>query len=382
VTAVELGAGPAAEPGLARHVMSARRSGRLRAATGPLPADVFVIAVPTPVALDHSPDLGAVVAAGDAIARYLAPGNLVVLESTCPPGTTRRLADRLAELRPDLVVGGEGRGAVDVAYCPERVLPGRALTELVENDRVVGGLTPRAAARAAALYGAFCRGRIRQTDALTAELVKLAENAHRDVNLAFANELARVAHRYGADPYEVVELANCHPRVQILTPGPGVGGHCVAVDPWFLVAAAPAEARLMRTAREVNDEQPEWVVSRVEEAVEGLRSGAPVQVALLGLAFKADVDDLRASPAVAVARLLASAHPAAVFLAVDPYVVGLPPELAELGNVRPVTLGVALDRAQAIVVLTDHKEFGGAVAEALALDSRPVIDARGLTRLS
>ena len=280
----------------------------------PEPADAFLIAVPTPfkggaggagaARGDPEPDLSHVEAAARAIAPVLERGNLVVLESTIPVGTTERLSGWLAEARPDLAFPHQAGDACDVhvAHCPERVLPGQVLQELVANDRVIGGVTPACAEAARALYESFVKGECLLTSARTAELCKLTENASRDVGIGFANEMSLVCEALGVNPWELIELANRHPRVNILKPGPGVGGHCIAVDPWFIVHSAPEAARLIRTAREVNDAKPGHVVARVRAKAERFRDPA---IACFGLAFKADIDDLRESPALGIVEALA-----------------------------------------------------------------------------
>jgi UDP-N-acetyl-D-mannosaminuronic acid dehydrogenase len=379
VDAVNRGEAPFVEPGLAVTVAGAVSQGSLRAQAEVPEAQVYVVAVPTPLGPDGGADLACVDAAADAIAPRLGPGALVVLESTSPPGTTRHLADRLIAARPDLAPRAGGP-LVHVAHCPERVLPGRAMTELAENDRVIGGVTPACARRAREVYATFCRGAILLTDALTAELSKLVENAYRDVNIAFANEIAAIADALGADVWRLIELANHHPRVDILQPGPGVGGHCIAVDPWFLVGAAPAQARLIRTAREVNDAQPGLVVDRVLAAVGSLAGprGAAPRVAALGLAFKPDIDDLRESPAVEVVGRLATAVPEASIDVVEPHVAALPPALAAYPNVALAGLEQAVRRADVVLLLVDHTEFSGVDRAALAATT--VVDTRGLWR--
>ena len=285
VESVNRGQAPFVEEGLGQALADVVAQGRLRA-QGTTPwAEVYVIAVPTPVTgPEHHADLSFVEEACRAIAPRLTGGELIVLESTCPPGTTARMAQDLLGERPDLSLDGAGgRPVIHVAHCPERVLPGRIMEEMVSNDRIIGGLTTRATQMAAEVYSTFCRGELLLTDATTAEMAKLAENSFRDVNIAFANELATVCDRLGVDVWELIDLANRHPRVNILRPGPGVGGHCIAVDPWFLISAVPEQARLMSTAREVNDARPAQVIEQVVEAVEGL--DAPV-VAALGLAFQ------------------------------------------------------------------------------------------------
>lgn len=381
VASVDRGEVPFVEPDLGEALAAAVAGGRLRASTAMPEADVYVIAVPTPFRPDRTADLSFVDCAADAVAPRLRGGELVVLESTSPPGATRHLADRLLAARPDLSLDGAAGPVLHVAHCPERVLPGRVLHELVTNDRVVGGLTPAAAERARDLYALFCTGEIVLTDAVTAETAKLAENASRDVGIAFANELAAVCDRLGVDVWELRAIANRHPRVDILRPGPGVGGHCIAVDPWFLVAAAPEESRLIRTAREVNDARPDAVVDRVLAAVADV---AAPRVAALGLAFKADIDDLRESPArCVVGRLadrLAERSPAARVAVVEPHVDALPAELAARPNVTLTGLADAVAGADAVVLLVDHAEFLAADRAALGLDRAVVVDTRGVWR--
>lgn len=350
VTCVNEGRAPFVEPGLAVALADARASGRLCATSTAPVADAYIIAVPTPVHADNSPDLSLVRTAAQQLAGVLTPGTLVILESTSPPGTTQRLADWLAAARPDL-----DPDDLDIAYCPERVLPGQIMREVVHNDRVVGGLTPRAAQRAAALYERFCRGTVLQTDALTAEMTKLVENSYRDVNIAFANELSLICDTVGVDVWTLIELANRHPRVNILRPGPGVGGHCIAVDPWFIVAADPPNARLIATARTVNDHKPHYVVERIVRAA-GSADGP--RIALLGLTFKPNVDDLRQSPALQIAVRVATERPDADVVVVEPYVDTLPPVLAALPNVRLTTLQDALPGSRCVALLVDHDEFG------------------------
>lgn len=357
VEAVNRGDVPFVEPDLATYVAGAVKHGTLRATTIPEPADAFIIAVPTPFKDDHEPDLSYIRAAADAIAPQLSGGELVVLESTSPPGATQQMADWILASRPDLSLDGSGgRPEIHVAHCPERVLPGRVMIELVTNDRVVGGLTPEAAERAKELYAAFCQGEILLTDAKTAEMTKLVENTYRDVNIAFANELSLIADKLDVDVWELIRLANHHPRVNILQPGPGVGGHCIAVDPWFIVDAAPEEATIIRTAREVNELKPRWVVEKIRDAV-GDR--ANVTIAALGLAFKPDIDDLRESPARRIVADLADHCPTASIRVVEPHVAQLPPELANRRNVELSTLERALAEADVVVILVGHTAFAG-----------------------
>lgn len=340
------------EPELDSLVTAAVTGGRLRAVTHPEPADAFVIAVPTPVAEGHTPDLSHVESAARSIAPVLQAGNLVILESTSPVGTTERLSQLLAAERPDLSFPHQvgDHAAIHVAYCPERILPGRMITELVENDRIIGGLSPACSSAAEALYHVFVRGALIHTSARCAEMVKLTENAFRDVNIAFANELSKVCDRLGVDVWEAISLANHHPRVNILKPGPGVGGHCIAVDPWFIIHGAPDATPLMRTAREVNDSKPDYVVAQVLE-----RMPAPATVACFGLAYKADTDDLRESPAVDVVDRLATIATGEI-LVVEPNIDRLPAALDNRG-IRLCSVEEALEAADMAVLLVDHQAF-------------------------
>lgn len=359
------------EPDLEAMVKSAVQGGYLRATTTPEPADAFVIAVPTPVSKDHSPDLSYVEAAANSIAPVLKKGDLVVLESTSPVGTVEMLSQNLAMTRPDLTFPhGAGEDAdILMAYCPERIIPGRMMTELVENDRIIGGLSDASVKAATALYQTFVRGKLVATGGRTAEMVKLTENAFRDVNIAFANELSKICDRFGIDPWEVVELANHHPRVNILNPGPGVGGHCIAVDPWFIVHAAQELAPLMRTAREVNDSKPHYVVEQVA------RLAKPGDtIACLGLAYKADTDDLRESPAIEVVEELA-ARGLGPLLAVEPNIEDLPVRLVDAG-IDHAALPAALERADVVLLLVDHREFKE--LDMALLDGKRVYDSRGI----
>jgi UDP-N-acetyl-D-mannosaminuronic acid dehydrogenase len=350
------------EPELDILVKSAVQSGNLSAAMEPAAADVFIIAVPTPVRPDKTPDLTAVEAAVEAIAPLVRPGNLVILESTCPVGTTERLvAGRLRRH------GAAIEDGVHVAHCPERVLAGNILAELVQNDRIVGGVDEASTAAAMEFYRSFVSGNVLATTAATAEMTKLTENTYRDVNIALANELSIVCDRLGVDVWEVIELANRHPRVDILRPGPGVGGHCIAVDPWFLVAQAPEQARLIRTAREVNDAKPEWVLAKVRQAAE--RFGRPT-IACLGLTFKANVDDVRESPAMLIAKRVRDEKIGLV--------VACEPNLRTCPGFELVSLDQAIEQADIILLLVDHREFKA--LEPSRLQQKVVIDTRGLLR--
>ena len=358
------------EPDLDVLVRAAVQSGNLRAATRPEPSEVFIVAVPTPfhVKADGSrvPDLSYVESAARSIAAVVQRGNLVILESTSPVGTTEKIK---AWLEDELAKLGRKVDGLLYAHCPERILPGQMLKELVSNDRIAGGLTPEASRKAKELYRCFCTADIVETDARTAEMAKLTENAFRDVNIAFANELSLVCDKLGINVWELIKLANRHPRVKILQPGPGVGGHCIAVDPWFIVDSAPKEARLMRTAREVNDGKPDWVIGKVREAAAGLPNPS---VACLGLAFKANIDDLRESPSVEIAAHLAGEG--FKVLAVEPHVRELPKALQSKADL--VGLEEALEKADILLLLVDHNAFKA--VPAARLKGKRVIDTRGI----
>ena len=368
------------EPELDMIVHSAVTEGFLRATTKPEQADAFLIAVPTPFKGDHEPDVSYVRSAAESIAPVLRVGNLVVLESTSPVGTTGQMVQWLAAARPDLRFPLPGVDEVDVnvAYCPERVLPGHVVHELVENDRIIGGLTPQCSERAVALYRTFVKGDLLVTNARTAEMCKLTENSFRDVNIAFANELSVICDKLGIDVWDLIRLANRHPRVNILQPGAGVGGHCIAVDPWFIVDKSPSEARLIRAAREVNDGKPGWVVSKVAEQIQELaaagRDPSTLTIALMGLAFKPNIDDLRESPALHIAETLTQATKAR-FLIVEPNVSELP---ASLRGHALVSAQEAVADADITVLLVAHKEFV-AIAGTLT-GGKSVIDAVGLLK--
>jgi UDP-N-acetyl-D-mannosaminuronic acid dehydrogenase len=356
--------------GLLHHVV---REGKLRASTAPESADVFVIAVPTPFQDGHVPDLSYVEAASRSVAPHIEPGNLVVLESTVPPGATEQMVSWILEERPDLEPPGAGDSSFYAAHCPERVLPGRIIVELVENDRAVGGVTEESSAVAKRFYQSFVRGECVTTTARTAELAKLAENAYRDVNIAFANELSMIADRLDVDPWELISLANRHPRVNILQPGPGVGGHCIAVDPWFIVHAAPEESQFIRASRETNLRKTDWVVERAGRAIKDLPVDA--RVACLGLAYKPDVEDLRESPAVEVTLRLAERFPGRI-LAVEPHVDALPAELGGRG-VKLVDLDEALESGVLQILLVPHRVYRERLR---SLPGDLCLDFTGLTR--
>ncbi len=346
--------------------------GHLRAATEIAPADVFVIAVPTPFADDRSPNIGYVLKAATSIAAVLKAGDTVILESTSPVGTTEKVRDLLAKLRPDLRAPGLGDGAdYAVAYCPERVLPGRILVELIDNDRVIGGITPRCARKALSFYRRFVRGACVTTNSRAAEMTKLTENAFRDVNIAFANELSLVADTMGVDVWEVIRLANRHPRVNILQPGPGVGGHCIAVDPWFLVSADPRNTPLIRTAREVNDGKTDHVIARAAAMIE---ANPRVPVACMGLAFKANIDDFRESPALKVAAALAQRFGSRVRI-VEPYIAKIPDAFDGTGATL-IDVDTAIETCPVMIVLVDHDIFRSIPLEERT--EKQVLDTRGI----
>ena len=374
VETINSGASPFDEPGLDSLVADVVASGALSARGGPAPADAFIIAVPTPIREDRSPDLSYVRSAIDNLAPVLGKGNLVVVESTCPVGTTEGVCEWLASSRPDLTFPHSAGEASDirVAYCAERILPGNALTELVANERVIGGVSPACAEAAKSLYEVFVEGACHVTTVRTAELAKLAENAFRDVNVAFANEISLVCRALGIDPWKLIALANRHPRVEILKPGPGVGGHCIPVDPWFIADAAPHLTPLIQAARQVNDGMPKVVADRVIAECEGL--DAPV-VTCLGLAYKADAADLRESPATEVVKDLQGRMNGRI-LVVEPFVSELPDEVADDRSTELVGLDEGLKAANVVVLLTDHSVFAGISLESLA--SKSVVDSRGI----
>lgn len=364
------------EPDLDMVVQAAVSAGRLRATLKPEPSDAFIIAVPTPFTGDHKPDISYVKAAAQMIAPLLRKGNLVILESTSPVGTTEQICSWFAELRPDLVMPEAERENADIhiAHCPERVLPGSVLRELVDNDRIIGGISPLCATHAVALYRTFVRGEMHLTNARTAELAKLVENAYRDVNIAFANELSIVCDQLSVNVWDLIELANKHPRVNILSPGPGVGGHCIAVDPWFIVAASPESTPVIRAARGVNDGKPELVFAKVKAAAERLRS--PV-IACLGLSYKADIDDLRESPALHIVERLAQER-VGELLIVEPNVKKLPASLSQASNIKLVESREALAAADIVLLLVDHRQFKRIDRD--LLKPKITIDTRGIWR--
>lgn len=349
------------EPDLDALVKVVVAKGMLSARTKPVEADAYIVAVPTPFKDDYQPDLKYIEAASKALAPYLKPGNLVILESTSPVGATEQMAAWLTEARPDLTFPEQAGEAADilVAHCPERVLPGKVLQELISNDRIIGGMNQLSSTAASNLYKTFVQGGCIETNARTAEMCKLTENSFRDVNIAFANELSIICDKLDINVWELIALANRHPRVNILQPGPGVGGHCIAVDPWFIVAKTPEQARLIRTAREVNDAKPEWVINQVKIKIAEFLQQNPektikdVTVACYGLAFKPDIDDLRESPALEITKKLA--EQGLNILAIEPNIDVLPAELPE--NVKLIDLSEN-QTADIHLILVAHKQFG------------------------
>jgi UDP-N-acetyl-D-mannosaminuronic acid dehydrogenase len=370
------------EPDLDMLVQAVVQQGYLRATTKPEPAEAFLIAVPTPFTDGHKPDLSYIESAAKAIAPVLAKGNLVILESTSPVGTTEKLAEWLAAARPDLSFPQQKQESADIqiAYCPERVLPGKVVQELVSNDRVIGGMTRTATFMAAALYKTFVQGDLVETNARTAEMCKLTENSFRDVNIAFANELSMICDGLDINVWELIALANRHPRVNILQPGAGVGGHCIAVDPWFIVDTSPDDAKIIRTAREVNEHKPEWVVQKIKAAVADALAGkagktmADIKVTCLGIAFKPDIDDLRESPALEIVKNISKLG--CDIQVVEPNIQEIPAS-DECKNMKLLSLEDSLSNADVICVLVKHRQFIASV-DSIKLHPR-LIDAVGMS---
>lgn len=371
------------EPDLDMIVHTAVSKGYLKAVTIPEPADAFLIAVPTPFKNNDSeipePDLSYIKKASEAIAPVLKKGDLIILESTSPVGATEQMAEWLAAARPDLSFPQEKNAEADinVAHCPERVLPGHVVRELVENDRVIGGMSVRCSERAVELYKTFVEGECVITNARTAEMAKLTENSCRDVQIAFANELSIICDKLDIDVWELISLANRHPRINILQPGPGVGGHCIAVDPWFIVSKTPEQAQIIHTARKVNDAKPQWVINKVKLAISDFLQANPtktakdVTIACYGLAFKPDIDDLRESPALSIAKQVVNMHSGSV-IAVEPNIKSLPHNLSHL---ELCTFEYAILNADIHLLLVDHKQF-----KENKVSSDFLIDTKGIWR--
>lgn len=365
---------PFNEPGLEQKIRESLSSGRLTVGDSPQPADAFIISVPTPLNDDLNVDISYVRSAAMNVAPHLQSGSLVVLESTVPPGTTKWLGDFLISKRPDLTLTPNKENSLLVAYCPERVLPGRIFDEIEANNRVIGGLDHTASLAAKQLYEAFSNGKIHVTDAATAEMVKLTENSFRDVNIAFANEISVICEDLDIDVWELITIANYHPRVNVLQPGPGVGGHCIAVDPWFIVSVAPEKAPLIRTARQVNDSKSRFVLEKIIRESDDFETPS---IAVLGITFKPDVSDLRQSPSLDIVDQLSDSRPNAQIKIVEPNIDKLPSLLENRKNVELTDLDSALADSDIVVILVDHALFNWiSVSD---LEGKKVIDSKGIT---
>ncbi|WP_339394097.1 UDP-N-acetyl-D-mannosamine dehydrogenase [Brevibacterium metallidurans] len=373
VNVINEGKVPFVEPDMATTVAGVVSQGFLKASTKTPHADNYIVAVPTPFTDGHEPDLSYIETAGKQIAPLLEGNEVIILESTSPPGATEFLAQTVLSTRPDLTLEPGTAQTIYFAHCPERVLPGRIMIELRTNDRIVGTLNGNAGERARDLYQLFCEGEFLMTDARTAELSKLTENAYRDVNIAFANELSMIADKLDINVWELIDLANHHPRVNILQPGPGVGGHCIAVDPWFIVATTPEHSSLIKTAREVNDSKPQFVLDKLLPQAKRIKD---VRVAALGLAFKPNIDDLRESPARRIVNQLSDELPEATIMAVEPNIDKLPSDLEVRENVTLTELYAAVEAADIVLLLVDHYEF--ARIDRKLLTQKIVHDTRGL----
>jgi len=351
------------EPGLEELVEEVVKNGMLKAFTSIQPTDAYIIAVPTPFkGENHEPDLKYIKSAVDALAPVLKKGDLVILESTSPVGTTKKVSEWLANKRKDLTFPHQNENSdIDIAYCPERILPGNMIKELVTNDRIIGGLNEKSSKKAKELYKTFVKGECVKTSAEIAEMSKLVENSFRDVNIAFANELSFICDKAGIDVFELIEMANRHPRVNILQPSSGVGGHCIAVDPWFIIHDFPQEALLIKTAREINDKKPLFVIEKVKQ---NAKKGA--KIACLGLTYKPNVDDIRESPALEITKALSDEG--YEILAVEPNIEKLPFVLENRKNVKLVSLDEALKEADLVVILVKHNEFLGLTTNKKVLD--------------
>ena len=364
------------EPGLEAIVKQAVGKGTLKASLTPVHSDAYLIAVPTPFkGDDHEPDLSYIQAVSKALAPLLEKGDVVILESTSPVGATEKMVEWLSKERSDLTFPKyhepNNEADIFVAYCPERVLPGKVIEELISNDRIIGGMTKESTKKAQEVYRIFVKGDLLETNSRTAEMAKLTENASRDVSIAFANELSIISDKLDINVWDLIELANRHPRVNILQPGAGVGGHCIAVDPWFIVNQNPNEAKIIRAAREINDDKPNWVIGKINAEIDKLKSEGidRPKVALLGLAFKPNIDDLRESPAVNIAKNMLEMNNAEILL-VEPNIKQLPEKLAT-GNL--VSLNSALEQADMLVMLVAHNEF-----KSIEIEEKIVIDTVGI----
>ncbi|MFY0782325.1 UDP-N-acetyl-D-mannosamine dehydrogenase [Peribacillus simplex] len=363
------------EPDLEKVVKKVVTAGKLSADIEPIKADVYILAVPTPFKENHKPDLAYVESATKSIIPYIEPGNLIILESTSPIGTTEKIVELILNERTDLSIDENSSSQIYVSHCPERVLPGKILKELIENDRIVGGINKMSTQKTAEFYESFVDGKVLQTTAKTAELSKLTENSYRDVNIAFANELSMICDDLDIDVWELIKLANHHPRVNILQPGPGVGGHCIAVDPWFIVDAAPERAQLIYTARNVNDTKPQFVIEKVEEAISNIINPT---IACLGLSFKANIDDLRESPAVEIVSKVASLTKNMVYVS-EPHINELPLDLQKL-NIKLSSTEDALRHADVVLLLVEHDYFK--LIDSISLENKVVIDTKGIFQIN
>ncbi|PLA36865.1 UDP-N-acetyl-D-mannosamine dehydrogenase [Corynebacterium coyleae] len=377
VRTVQQGQVPFIEPGFDSLLASMISSGALHVGADIMPARNYILAVPTPITADKSADVSYVLDAAASIAPSLRGGELVIVESTCPPGLTEDVANHILKELPTLTLTPNKPNSLYVAHAPERVLPGKIMAEMATNDRIVGGVTPEAAEQARQLYKRFCTGEVLATDSRTAEMTKLAENSFRDVNIAFANELSLICETLNVDVWELISLANRHPRVNILQPGPGVGGHCIAVDPWFIVNAAPEAAQLIKTGREVNDSKPQHVLENIAKEVDKLTPAAGVlKISILGITFKPDVDDIRESPALWITEQVAQRYPDAEIHIVEPNLTALPPQISNFPNVLHSEFEKSVKDAEIIVVLVDHilfKQHANLLSE-----HKHLIDTRGV----
>lgn len=366
------------EPELENLVRSSVKNGNLRANTESVKADVYIISVPTPFLPNHKPDLSFVESATKTIAPFLEKGSLVILESTCPVGTSEKIAEWIEEKRPELALpkfGKDCQSDINIAHCPERVLPGNIIYELVHNDRIIGGISFQCAKRGVSFYETFVKGACLISDSRTAELSKLVENSFRDVNIAFANELSLICDRFDIDVWELISLANHHPRVNILQPGPGVGGHCIAVDPWFIVDSAPDEAKIIKLARIINDEKPNFVLKKLDEAiVKSEKNISDLTIACLGISFKPDIDDFRESPALEISKKIMSIGFKMQYI-VEPNTSTLPVEL-DTNSIQLVELENAIKYSDILLLLVDHSSFKN--IDLSILSGKQIIDTRGV----